>query len=201
MSGARSTYLPPVIINVVNNQWAISTHRNLATGGKTFAARGEGFGIPGVRVDGNDFLAVYAVTSWAAQRARAGAGPTLIELLTYRRAAHSSSDDPSRYRATDEGRFWPGGCPIERLANHLTLIGEWSEEQQRELDRRAEREVLATFKEAESYGTLAGPSDLPPESVFEDVYKDLPPHLKNQQAELLDFLQSDASDEEEDDLE
>src|SRR5690606_8449945 len=123
-------------------------------------ARGEGFGIPGLRVDGNDFLAVYAVTQWAAQRARAGAGPTLIEMLTYRRGAHSSSDDPSRYRATDEGRFWPGGCPIERLSNHLIQLGHWTEEQQKDLDREAEREILATFKEAESYGTLGDVSGM-----------------------------------------
>ena len=196
-----SVYLPPVIINVVNNQWAISTHRNLATGGKTFAARAEGFGIPGLRVDGNDFLAVYAVTQWAAQRARAGAGPTLIELLTYRRGAHSSSDDPSRYRATDEGRFWPGGCPIERLANHLIRLGHWTEEQQKDLDREAEREVLATFKEAESYGTLGDVTGMPPESVFDDVYQELPPNLVQQRDELLEFQDSveHTGDDEDDD--
>src|SRR6187200_3032801 len=112
-----AVYQAPVIMNIVNNQWAISTFQGTAGGEqRSFAARGPGYGIAGIRVDGNDFLAVYAVTQWAAQRARAGAGPTLIELLSYRRGAHSSSDDPSRYRATDEGRFWPGGCPIQRLA-------------------------------------------------------------------------------------
>jgi 2-oxoisovalerate dehydrogenase E1 component alpha subunit len=195
-----SVYLPPVIINVVNNQWAISTHRNLATGGKTFAARGEGFGLPGLRVDGNDFLAVYAVTQWAAQRARAGAGPTLIELLSYRRGAHSSSDDPSRYRATDEGRFWPGGCPIQRLAAHLILLGEWSDQQQADLEKRSEKEVMAVFKEAESYGTLAGPTGMPPESVFDDVYVELPPHLERQRDELIRFNESEASSAEDVDV-
>jgi 2-oxoisovalerate dehydrogenase E1 component alpha subunit len=188
-----SVYLPPVIINVVNNQWAISTHRNLATGGKTFAARGEAFGLPGLRVDGNDFLAVYAVTQWAAQRARAGAGPTLIELLTYRRGAHSSSDDPSRYRATDEGRFWPGGCPIERLATHLTMLGQWSEERQIELERRVEKEVLTVFKEAETYGRLSEPTDMPAEMLFDDVYEELPPHLVRQRDELIRFNESQAA--------
>jgi len=197
-----SVYLPPVIINVVNNQWAISTHRNLATGGKTFAARAEGFGLPGLRVDGNDFLAVYAVTQWAVQRARAGAGPTLIELLTYRRGAHSSSDDPSRYRATDEGRFWPGGCPIQRLATHLISLGEWTEAQQVELERKAEKEVLAVFKEAETFGTLAGPSGMAPETVFDDVYVDLPPHLERQRDEFIRYIDMESSateDFEEDD--
>ncbi|MFV2068721.1 MAG: thiamine pyrophosphate-dependent dehydrogenase E1 component subunit alpha, partial [Pirellulales bacterium] len=90
-----SVYEPPVVLNVVNNQWAISTPSNIASGGKSFAARADPFALPGLRVDGNDFLAVYAATAWAAQRARAGGGSTLIELVTYRAAAHSSSDDPS----------------------------------------------------------------------------------------------------------
>lgn len=179
-----SVYMPPVIINVVNNQWAISTHRNLATGGKTFACRGETFGLPGIRVDGNDFLAVYAVTAWAAERARAGGGPTLIELLTYRGAAHSSSDDPTRYRPADEGRLWPGGDPIDRLAKYLIGIGEWSEDGQQELEDRAEKEVAQSYREAESHGTLADGPQEPPETLFDDVYKELPPHLRDQREAL-----------------
>ncbi len=179
-----SVYMPPVILNVVNNQWAISTHRNLASGGKTFAARGDAYGIPGIRVDGNDFLAVYAVTQWAAQRARLGAGPTLIELLTYRVAAHSTSDDPSRYRPSDEARLWPGGDPIARLARHLTLGGEWSDAKQGELEQLAQRRVLATYKRAEAIGSLAGGPTDPPETILDDVYKEVPPHLKRQREEL-----------------
>ncbi len=179
-----SVYMPPVLINVVNNQWAISTHRNLASGGKTFAARGHSYGVPGVRVDGNDFLAVYAVTAWAAERARSGAGPTLIELLTYRGGAHSSSDDPSRYRPSDEGRLWPGGDPVQRLARHLIGLGQWSEEKQEQLSSRIEKEVVAVYKQAESIGTLAeGPYD-PPETIFEDVYAEMPWHLKKQRDEM-----------------
>ena len=99
-----AVYQAPVIMNIVNNQWAISTFQGTAGGEqRSFAARGPGYGIAGIRVDGNDFLAVYAVTQWAAQRARTGGGPTLIELVTYRAAAHSTSDDPSRYRP--EGRL------------------------------------------------------------------------------------------------
>ena len=91
-----AVYHAPVILNVVNNQWAISSSQGMAGGEETtFAARAMGFGIPGIRVDGNDFLAVYAVTRWAAERARNNHGPTLIELFTYRAAAHSTSDDPS----------------------------------------------------------------------------------------------------------
>src|SRR2546430_2873547 len=91
---------------------------------KTFAQRGPGYGMPGIRVDGNDFLAVYAVTQWAAQRARQSGGPTLIEHVTYRAAAHSTSDDPARYRPKEEWRAWPLGDPVTRLKQHLIALGE-----------------------------------------------------------------------------
>ena len=132
-----SVYQAPVILNVVNNQWAISTFQGYAGGEqRSFAARGPGYGMPGIRVDGNDFLAVYAVTQWAAERARTGAGPTLIELVTYRGAAHSTSDDPARYRAKDDAEHWPLGDPIQRLKQHLIKIGEWSEARHQALTRR-----------------------------------------------------------------
>jgi 2-oxoisovalerate dehydrogenase E1 component alpha subunit len=91
-----STYRAPVVLNIVNNQWAISTFQGIARGGSgTFAARGLGFGIPALRVDGNDYLAVHAVAKWAVERARRNLGATLIEYVTYRVGAHSTSDDPS----------------------------------------------------------------------------------------------------------
>ncbi|OHB80324.1 MAG: 2-oxoisovalerate dehydrogenase [Planctomycetes bacterium RBG_16_64_10] len=180
-----SVYRPPVLLNVVNNQWAISTHCRLATGGTTFAARADAYGIPGIRVDGNDFPAVYAVTSWAAERARQGAGPTLIELFTYRRGAHSSSDDPSRYRPNREGQLWPGGDPIERLAAHLTKLGVWSTAQQLELEQEAKADSMATYKQAEQIGSFtSGPFD-PPETLFEDVYRQIPWHLARQRDEIV----------------
>ena len=114
-----STFKPPVILNVVNNQWAISTHKNLATGGRTFAERGLAYDIPSIRVDGNDFLALYSVTKWARERAGAGLGPTHIEVYTYRAGAHSSSDDPSAYRPDNEFECWPGGDPVDRLKLYL----------------------------------------------------------------------------------
>ena len=117
-----STYKAPVVLNIVNNQWAISTFQGIARGGSgTFAARGHGFGIPALRVDGNDYPAVYAVAKWAVERARRNLGPTLIEYVTYRAAAHSSSDDPSVYRPKEESEVWPLGDPIERLKNHLIV--------------------------------------------------------------------------------
>lgn len=176
-----SVYRAPVILNVVNNQWAISSYTGFAGGDEsTFAARALGYGIPGIRVDGNDFLAVYAATTWAATRARNNLGPTLIELVTYRAAAHSSSDDPSRYRPRDEERSWPLGDPVERLRAHLTVSGNWSDEQQTKLQAEVTETVKAAAKEAEGYGTLhAGPTHSA-RTMFEDVYKDLPAHLRRQ---------------------
>src|SRR5256885_7480437 len=134
-----AVYQAPVILNLVNNQWAISTFQGFAGGEhKTFAKRGPGYGMPGIRVDGNDFLAVYAVTQWAAQRARQSGGPTLIEHVTYRAAAHSTSDDPSRYRPKEEWRAWPLGDPVTRLKQHLIALGEWSEERHGRLEKELE---------------------------------------------------------------
>jgi 2-oxoisovalerate dehydrogenase E1 component alpha subunit len=179
-----SVYRPPVILNVVNNQWAISTHRNLASGGKTFAARADAFGLPGIRVDGNDFLAVYAVMAWAAERARSGGGPTLIELLTHRAGAHSSSDDPSRYRPSDEAKLWPGGDPIQRLAQHLIGMGEWTRAEQQRLEEQMRQEVAESYVEAERLGSLAAGPFAPPHSLFDDVYAHVPWHLQRQRDAL-----------------
>ena len=182
-----TTYQAPVILNIVNNQWAISTFQGIAGGNQsTFAARAIGHGIPALRVDGNDYLAVIAATRWAAQRARANLGPTVIEWLTYRAAAHSTSDDPSRYRPADEWKSWPLGDPIERLKNHLIARGDWSEEQHRDLVADVDREVLAAARDAESYGTLLDGRVASAKSIFEDVYKDMPPHLQRQRRQMED---------------
>jgi 2-oxoisovalerate dehydrogenase E1 component alpha subunit len=181
-----TVYGAPVILNVSNNQWAISTFQGFAGGEQTtFAARALGYGLPGLRVDGNDFLAVYAVTKWAAERARANRGPTLIELYTYRAAAHSSSDDPSAYRPDDEWKNWPLGDPIERLKQHLIAIGEWSEAKHKALLAEVEEVVKTAQKEAESHGTLAD-SHNEPGSMFDDVFKEVPEHLKRQRREMLE---------------
>src|SRR5579863_7374335 len=178
-------YRAPVILNVVNNQWAISTFQGIAGGEvQTFANRGPGYGMPGIRVDGNDFLAVYAVTQWAAERARQSGGPTLIELVTYRGAAHSTSDDPSRYRPKEEWRSWPLGDPVTRLKAHLIALGEWSEERHGKLEKELDAHVSACWKEAETYGTLSGGPSLDPLSMFEDVLKEVPPNLQREREEM-----------------
>ncbi len=180
-----ATYRAPVILNVVNNQWAISSFQGIARGdGATFASRAVGYGIPALRVDGNDYLAVVAATRWAAERARSNHGPTLIEWVTYRTAAHSTSDDPSKYRPVDEWKAWPLGDPIERLAKHLTLNGEWSDDRQVRLREENESEVAAAAKEAESYGTLLDGRLASSKSIFEDVFKEMPRHLRRQRTQL-----------------
>jgi 2-oxoisovalerate dehydrogenase E1 component alpha subunit len=180
-----SVYRAPVILSVVNNQWAISTFQGFAGGEqRSFAARGPGYGIPGLRVDGNDFLAVYAATEWAAERARKGAGASLVELVTYRAAAHSTSDDPSRYRPKDDAEHWPLGDPIDRLKRHLIALGEWSEERHQALAAELDSQVAAAWKEATSYGTLTDGPRLNRDLMFEDVFKEMPPHLKAERDEM-----------------
>ncbi len=179
-----ATYKAPIILNVVNNQWAISTPQSFASAGTTFAARGIGFNIPSIRVDGNDFLAVYAVTQWAAARARKGYGATFIELFTYRAEGHSSSDNPDSYRAKGEAQAWPLGDPVERLKQHLIKRGEWSEQRHQALQSTLKSAVHKDWKEAISYGTLDDGPHWPVESMFEDVFKDMPPHLRRQQQQV-----------------
>ena len=174
-------YRAPVILNVVNNQWAISTFQTIAGGeSTTFAARGVGCGIASLRVDGNDFLAVYAASQWAAERARSNLGPTLVEWVTYRGGAHSTSDDPSQYRPADDWRRFPLGDPIARLKQHLIVIGAWSEPQHDETQKELDAQVSAALKEAERFGTLQGGHVPPLASMFEEVYQDLPAHLREQ---------------------
>ena len=178
-------YRAPVVINVVNNQWAISTFQAIAGGeGTTFAARGVGCGIASLRVDGNDFLAVYAASQWALERARSNLGPTLIEWVTYRAGPHSSSDDPSKYRPANDAERFPLGDPVKRLKQHLMVLGAWSEEEHAATQKEVEAEVTAAQKEAERYGTLADGHVQSPAAMFEDVYKDMPAHLRRQRQEL-----------------
>jgi 2-oxoisovalerate dehydrogenase E1 component alpha subunit len=178
-----SVYQAPVILNVVNNQWAISTFQGYAGGEqRSFAARGPGYGIAGIRVDGNDFLAVHAVTHWAAERARTGAGPTLIELVTYRAAAHSTSDDPARYRAKDDHEHWPLGDPVLRLKQHLIALGDWSEERHVALAAELDALVAASWREAVTHGTMTEGPRLNADLMFEDVFKEMPANLERQRA-------------------
>jgi 2-oxoisovalerate dehydrogenase E1 component alpha subunit len=181
-----TVYRAPVVFNVVNNQWAISSFAGFAGGeATTFAARAIGYGIAGLRVDGNDALAVYAATAWAAERARTNHGPTLIEHFTYRAEGHSTSDDPSAYRSADEGAKWPLGDPIARLKKHLIAIGEWDDARHAAMDTELMERVKATQKTAEKNGILGHGLLQPFETMFEDVFEDMPWHLKEQSAQMM----------------
>ncbi len=183
-----SVYLAPVVLNIVNNQWAISTFQGFAGGERRpFSARGPGYGIPGIRVDGNDFLAVVAVTRWASERARRRVGPTLIEHVTHRADAHSTSDDPSRYRSKDEALAWPLGDPVERMKAHMIREGAWSEKQHVELVETLSRLVDDAWEDAISYGTMTEGPWLDKNELFEDVFKDIPPHLIRQREQLREM--------------
>jgi 2-oxoisovalerate dehydrogenase E1 component alpha subunit len=179
-----SVYRAPVILCVTNNQWAISSYYGIAGGEETtFAAKAIGYGIPGLRVDGNDFLAIHAATAWAADRARSNRGATLIELYTYRAEGHSTSDDPTKYRPADEAARWPLGDPIERLKRHLIQLGEWSEAQHTALIEELTVTVRSAAKEAESIGTL-GQSKPDVREMFEGVFKEADWRIIEQRREL-----------------
>ncbi len=180
-----AVYRAPVILNIVNNQWAISSFAGIAGGERaTFAARALGYGIAALRVDGNDFLAVHAATAWAAARARANLGPTVIEHFTYRAAAHSTSDDPRRYRPAEEAAAWPLGDPVERLKQHLIAVDQWSDDRHAGLERAVTEEVRAAGRAAEKFGTLGQGTRPDPQSMFDGVYQSLPDHLIRQRAQM-----------------
>jgi 2-oxoisovalerate dehydrogenase E1 component alpha subunit len=178
-------YRAPVILNVVNNQWAISSFQSIAGGeGTTFAARGVGSGVASLRVDGNDFLAVFAASRWAAERARGNLGPTLIEWVTYRGGPHSTSDDPSKYRPADDWQHFPLGDPLARLKKHMIAIGIWSEAEHEKLTKQLEADVIKAQKEAEQYGSLADGHVFSNSTMFDDIYKEVPDHLRRQRRDL-----------------
>ena len=181
-----AVYNVPVVLAVVNNQWAISSFSGIAGAERaTFAQRAIGYGVAGLRVDGNDALAVYAAVKWASERARTNAGPTLIEFFTYRSEGHSTSDDPSGYRPTNEAKLWPLGDPIERLKAHLLAIGEWDEERHAAMTAECDAAVRAAQKESEKLGILPEQGKDGVETMFDDVYDDVPWHIAEQREAAL----------------
>jgi 2-oxoisovalerate dehydrogenase E1 component alpha subunit len=176
-----AVYNAPVILAVVNNQWAISSFSGIAGAERaTFAQRAVGYGIASLRVDGNDALAVFAAVRWAADRARANGGPTMIEFFTYRTEGHSTSDDPSGYRPQGEAQAWPLGDPIDRLKAHLVTLGEWDDDRHAALTAEADATVRAAQKEAEKIGILPDQGKDRIETMFDDVYADMPWHIAEQ---------------------
>src|SRR6266446_4487027 len=169
----------PVVFVCQNNHWAISVPTSKQTASESIAVKAVAYGFPGVKVDGNDAVAVYAAVKEAVDRARAGSGPTLVECETYRIGAHSSSDDPTRYRDEREVEAWRKRDPIEQLRARLAADGQWTDRQDQELRARLLDEVNAAIAEAEQK------PDPPREGLFEDVYSNLPWFLREQRDELL----------------
>ncbi|MCE9635043.1 MAG: 3-methyl-2-oxobutanoate dehydrogenase [Planctomycetes bacterium] len=173
----------PVVVVCQNNGWAISVPTSAQTASPTIAVKGRGYGIPSVRVDGNDILAVVKVTRDAISRARRGEGPTFIEAVTYRRHGHSSSDDPTRYRDPAEVERWEKNDPVERFRAHLVARGLWSAEAETaEIDRQNEM-VTREIQEAEK----AAPPSL--DTIIEDVTEFVRPELREQLAEVRPFFE------------
>jgi len=169
----------PCVFVCRNNGWAISVPSSTQTASRTFAVKATGYGMPGVRVDGNDVLAVWQVASDAIDRARAGGGPTLIEALTYRVQGHSSSDDPTAYRDPGEPARWERKDPLNRLRGYLRHRGLWSESWEAELARSHDQQISEALAAAEHKRAPAV------ETLFDDVYDQLPWHLREQRAYLL----------------
>jgi pyruvate dehydrogenase E1 component alpha subunit len=175
-------YRLPVVFLCENNQYAISLRRDRQTAAKTIASKAEGYGMPGVLVDGNDLLAVFDATGEAVERARGGGGPTLIEALTYRLGPHTTSDDPKRYRDPGEEAEWRERDPVERVRAWLEERGRWDEPWQREIEAAEGAAIEAAVEAAEA---------LPPQEPggpFESMFEAPTPQLLEQRAELLDAL-------------
>jgi pyruvate dehydrogenase E1 component alpha subunit/2-oxoisovalerate dehydrogenase E1 component alpha subunit len=172
-------YRSPVVLFCQNNQWAISVPCSKQSASETLAIKGKAYGIPSVRVDGNDVLAVYSVTKAAVDRARAGEGPTFIEAVTYRRLGHSSSDDPTKYRDDAEVKAWERKDPVDRFRRYLTQRGLWDDQKEAAFKERIAQNVNSAIAAAEANGP---PAD---ETLITDVYAQVTPQLKAQLAEVL----------------
>ncbi|CAJ1500058.1 pyruvate dehydrogenase (acetyl-transferring) E1 component subunit alpha [[Mycobacterium] burgundiense] len=181
-----SVFAAPCVFYVQNNQWAISVPVGRQLNAPTIAHRALAYGMPGIRVDGNDVLACYAVMAEAARRARDGGGPTLIEAVTYRMGPHTTSDDPTRYRDDAELQGWAQRDPITRYRNYLAHVGLWNERLERRVDARARR-LRTELREA----TVDAP-DLDITEMFDTVYAEITPALAQQREQLRTELAREA---------
>ncbi|CRZ13384.1 pyruvate dehydrogenase (acetyl-transferring) E1 component subunit alpha [Mycolicibacterium neworleansense] len=181
-----SVFKAPCVFFVQNNQWAISVPVSKQQAGPSIAHRAIGYGMPGIRVDGNDVLACYAVMAEAAERARAGEGPTLIEAITYRMGPHTTSDDPTRYRSTDEVDEWLARDPIARYRTYLQNAGLLDDRLEQRVGARSRR-LCAEVREA-----LVGAADVDPTELFDSVYAEITPDLAHQRDQLSAELAKEA---------
>jgi pyruvate dehydrogenase E1 component alpha subunit len=171
----------PAILVCQNNGWSISVPTSRQTAARTIAIKARAYGMPGIRADGNDLLAMYGAMSDAIERARAGEGPTFIEAVTYRMGAHSTSDDPTRYRSNEEVEAWAKKDPLDRLRKHMVHLGLTDDARDTALDEELTGEIAAAVNEVEA---MAAPARA---TLFDDVYEKLPWNLR-EQAQGLDKL-------------
>jgi pyruvate dehydrogenase E1 component alpha subunit len=168
----------PIVFVVQNNQWAISVPLKKQTHSRTIAQKALAYGLPGLQVDGNDVLAVYAACQEAVTRARAGDGPTLLECVTYRLGVHTTADDPTKYRSAEEVAEWERKDPLTRFGAYLQKKNLLEEG----LEASVDAEIAAAVQRFEA----AGPPD--PLTMFDHVYAERPPHLQRQRDQLSAWL-------------
>lgn len=171
----------PTVFICQNNQYAISLPRERQTASKTLAQKALAYGFEGIQVDGNDALAVYSATKAALEKARSGGGPTMIECFTYRMGAHTTSDDPTKYRQMAEVEEWKRKDPIKRFQIYLEKKGIWSQDYEDKLTKELTAEIEKAAEEAEAYKPRV-------ENMFKYVYAEMPPSLKEQMDELLAYV-------------
>jgi pyruvate dehydrogenase E1 component alpha subunit len=175
-----AVYQVPAIFVCQNNQWAISVPRSKQTRSKTLAQKALAYGMPGIQVDGNDILAVYAAAAEAVERARSGEGPTMIECETYRMMMHTTADDPKRYRKEEEVEGWRKRDPIERFQKYLKDKGLLSDEKIQDLESEVKEEIQSAVDHAEEL--MKKYND--PLEMFEHVYEEMPTYLEEQREQL-----------------
>lgn len=177
-----SVYKVPVVFIIQNNQYAISVPRKTQTMSENLAQKAIAYNMPGIVVDGNDIFAMYSATKTAIDRARNGEGPTLIEAYTYRLGAHTTSDDPTKYREDSEVELWKEKDPILRFKKYLEKKGILTEEWHERTKKELEDEVTRTFEEIE------GNSDTEVEDIFKYQYESMTPQLEEQLSEYKAYL-------------
>jgi pyruvate dehydrogenase E1 component alpha subunit len=173
----------PVVFVVQNNQWAISVPLKKQTHSRTLAQKALAYGFPGIQVDGNDVLAVYAASREAVDRARAGGGPTLVECVTYRLGVHTTADDPTKYRSEEEVKEWERKDPLTRFSAYL--------EKKNLMEEHLEEQVDAEIARAVQTFEASPPPD--PLTMFAHAYGAMPPHLEGERAEMQERLRSAAA--------
>ncbi len=171
----------PLVMMCRNNQWAISVPLSRQTSSESLAIKAKAYGFEGIQVDGNDLLGVISATQKAVDKARGGGGPTLIEALTYRVQAHSTSDDPRVYRDEKEVEPWTKKDPIRRVRTYLISEGHWDEDRDKELEEEIKLDIQTNLEKAEAIG----PPDI--STIVEDVYDQVPWHLREQLEDFKDL--------------